>query len=88
MLPTLLPGQELWGIRRVGPVRVGHVVVARHPHDASRWLIKRVVATGPQGIDLRGDNPEASTDSRQWGAVAPRDIVYVVRRRDLRYDRE
>ncbi len=34
-------------------------------------LIKRVHSVGPDGIEVRGDNEEASTDSRTFGPVAP-----------------
>jgi nickel-type superoxide dismutase maturation protease len=58
--------------------RVGEVVVARDPREPSRRLLKRVVRVEPGGaIWLEGDNPDASTDSRHFGAVT--ELVGLVR---------
>jgi nickel-type superoxide dismutase maturation protease len=74
MAPTLLPGE--WLIvegrsysRRLP--RVGEIVLAADPRDPSRELIKRVAAVDAESgsVDLRGDAPEASTDSRTFGAI-------------------
>jgi nickel-type superoxide dismutase maturation protease len=71
MAPTLLPGDRLLveslTFRRRAP-RVGDVILASDPRTPERELIKRVHAAGPQ-LELRGDAPEASTDSRTFGAV-------------------
>jgi inner membrane protease subunit 1 len=32
-------------------------------------MLKRVRLAGPTGLDVRGDNPDASTDSRHFGPV-------------------
>jgi nickel-type superoxide dismutase maturation protease len=73
MLPAFEPGDRLLVIP-VGPVRAGHVVAVRDPRIRSRLLIKRVRARfGPQ-VDVRGDNPAESTDSRHFGLV-PRSAV-------------
>ncbi len=80
MLPTLDPGDRLLVVRawRVG---VGDLVVVADPRRPGRLLVKRVVGEDPGGLELRGDNPDASTDSRFFGAV-PRSSVRgrVVRR--------
>jgi hypothetical protein len=34
-------------------------------------LVKRVAALTPGGVDVRGDHPAASTDSRTFGPVPP-----------------
>jgi nickel-type superoxide dismutase maturation protease len=69
MLPAFEPGDRLLVIR-AWPARVGHVVAVRDPRNRSRILIKRIRARfGPQ-VDVRGDNPAESTDSRQFGLVS------------------
>jgi nickel-type superoxide dismutase maturation protease len=67
-------------VDRVTPLHVGQVVVARHPDRPALEIIKRIRAIDGQGaIFLVGDNPSASTDSRQFGAVRREDIVAQVR---------
>jgi nickel-type superoxide dismutase maturation protease len=74
MAPTLLPGDWLivesrtFGRRAPLP---GEVVLAPDPRKPSRELIKRVAALDAVAgvVELRGDAPEASTDSRVFGAV-------------------
>ena len=74
MAPALLPGDRLLVesrsyLRRIP--RPGEVVLAPDPRQGDRELIKRVAAVDEAGdaADLRGDAPEASTDSRDFGAV-------------------
>jgi len=78
MVPTYVPGERLTAVRRWRPVRVGDVVVVRDPREPSRWLLKRCVGRHGRGLDLRGDNAQASTDSRDFGLVASRDVVWIV----------
>jgi hypothetical protein len=78
MLPTYPPGEQLTALRRWRRVRSGDVVVVRDPRDAERWLLKRCVGRMGAMLDLRGDNAEASTDSRVFGLVASRDVAYIV----------
>ena len=80
MAPTYRPGDLLLG-RRWFRVRVGQVVVARTPE---RPLVKRIKAIDEAGVWLEGDNPAASTDSRQRGAFQLSDVEAVV---VLRLDR-
>ena len=80
MAPALLPGDRLVVLR--APARRGDVVIAPDPREPARELIKRVHATGPAGVVLRGDNPGGSTDGRTFGPVAPRDVAW---RAVLRY---
>ena len=62
------------------PLRVGDVVVARRPDRPELEIIKRIQAIDGNGaIFLKGDNPSASTDSRQFGAVPREQIVARVR---------
>lgn len=83
MRPTLGEG-EWWlarrtTIRREGDrpardIRAGDIVVFTHPRGDGLIAIKRVVLTDPAGLWVEGDNPQASTDSRQFGLL-PRDRV-------------
>jgi nickel-type superoxide dismutase maturation protease len=78
MSPTYQPGDRVTAIRRWRPVHPGDVVVTRDPRDISRWIIKRCVAKVGDGLDLRGDNAPASTDSRDFGLIASRQVAYIV----------
>jgi phage repressor protein C with HTH and peptisase S24 domain len=82
MVPAYVPGEIVLVARRLGPLRCGDVVVTRD-HGAGEWL-KRVHAITPEGVDIRGDNADASIDSRQRGLWRPRDLRWRVRRADLR----
>ena len=74
MAPSLLPGDRLLvesrSYERRSP-RPGEVVLAADPRDPERELIKRVagVDEAASAAELRGDAPDASTDSREFGAV-------------------
>lgn len=74
MAPSLLPGDRLLVESRSylgrGPRR-GEVVLAADPRQPDRELIKRVASIDDAGssAELRGDATQASTDSREFGAV-------------------
>jgi nickel-type superoxide dismutase maturation protease len=70
MLPTLHPGDRLL-VLRPAPARRGDVVAVVDPRLAARTMVKRVAAVGPEGITVLGDNPAASTDSRDLGPLPP-----------------
>ena len=78
MLPTFLPGETVTAVRRWRPVRVGDVVVVRDPREPARWLLKRCAGKAGGYLDLRGDNREASTDSRDFGAISKREVKWLV----------
>jgi nickel-type superoxide dismutase maturation protease len=63
---------------------VGKVVVIERESYPGIHLIKRVTKSDAGGIWVEGDNKESSSDSRQWGALTPTEIVGVVL---LRYKR-
>ncbi len=68
MEPTLLDGD--WIIaRRNGRAEVGDVVVLEHPERAGMLIVKRVQRADAKGYWVVGDAPDASTDSRHFGAV-------------------
>jgi type IV secretory pathway protease TraF len=76
MEPTLTAGDRLLVLAGV-PLRVGAVVAVEDPRRAEqggvrRVMVKRIAAVGPEGVDVRGDAPARSTDSRTFGPVPPR----------------
>ena len=73
MRPTLCPGERLLTLRTRRP-RQGDIAVLRDPRRPDRLVVKRVVARSPDGVTVAGDNPAASTDSRQFGAVPTGDV--------------
>lgn len=84
MAPVLRHGDGLLARRvRGGGVRPGDVVVAKDPRDG-RLVVKRAVRREGDGWWLVGDNSFATTDSREYGAVADELIVgrAVLRLRD------
>ena len=80
MRPTLEPGDRLLVVRGRRPP-VGAVVALADPRDPGRVLVKRVAAWGPEGAEVLGDDPAASTDSRHFGPVAPEALLGRVVRR-------
>jgi nickel-type superoxide dismutase maturation protease len=68
MEPTLAPGDRLLVVR-ARALHPGDVVAVRDPTQSRRVLVKRVGAVLEDEIVLRGDNPGASTDSRNFGPV-------------------
>jgi nickel-type superoxide dismutase maturation protease len=78
MAPTYVPGERLTAFRRWRRIHEGDVVVVRDPRNPSRWLLKRCVERVGLLLDLRGDNAQASTDSRDFGLVPMRNAIYIV----------
>ena len=75
MKPTLKNGQIVVTSLFKKP-KVGHVVIAI---QNKREVVKRIVAIHKDWqVDLRGDNPTASTDSRTHGTVPLRCVQGVV----------
>jgi nickel-type superoxide dismutase maturation protease len=68
MRPSFQPGDRLL-VLAAFKVRVGDVVAVEDPRDAGRLMIKRVRSVSTGGVDVRGDNPAASTDTRHFGLV-------------------
>ncbi len=66
-----------WELRR-RLVRPGAIVVVRHPSDAGDLLIKRASAVSPAGVDVAGDDPGWSIDSRTFGTVPHQDVRRLV----------
>jgi nickel-type superoxide dismutase maturation protease len=54
---------------------VGKVVVIERESYPGILFIKRIVRVDQSGIWVEGDNSQASSDSRQWGALSPEEII-------------
>ena len=85
MAPTLLPGDRVLVLglpRRWWRPQSGQLVLARPAALGGLEVVKRVHASGASsdspGYELRGDNPDASTDSRHYGPVSRDEIVGLV----------
>lgn len=64
-----------WAYRFRGPAR-GDVVVVRDPEAASRYIVKRISQTLPDGrLELTGENAARSRDSRSFGPIRKETIV-------------
>ena len=81
MAPTLVPGDRVL----ITPMQAqatlpapGSIVVARRPDRTTTRIIKRLADIEDGGLVLLGDNPGASTDSRQFGVVPRRLLIGVV----------
>lgn len=72
MRPTVTPGDRLV-VLPLRP-RVGDVVALRDPRTG-RTLVKRVASIVGDRVEVVGDNPARSTDSRTFGAVARADVL-------------
>jgi nickel-type superoxide dismutase maturation protease len=69
MQPTLSPRDHVL-VCRWSKVRAGDIVVFRDPEAQSRFLVKRVVGVESASVTVRGDNPNVSRDSREFGQVS------------------
>src|SRR5437868_3704605 len=83
MAPTLLPGEWLVVERRTYTrrrPRLGEIVLAADPREPSRELTKRVARVDEESglIELAGDAPDASADSRTFGAIPIENIRWRV----------
>jgi len=89
MLPAFQPGDRILVahpalLRLFSPrsqrVRPGDVVAFYDPRKPpgspnATMLLKRVDALRNGEVDLRGDNPSASTDSRHFGTIPVTDVT-------------
>ena len=81
MAPALVAGDRLVVLRVPCVAQPwpppGTVVVVRDPRETSRILVKRVASVDRRtgSLEVRGDAPYASTDSRTFGPVARRDLL-------------
>ena len=87
MEPALWPGDRLLTLPAITrALRAGTVVVVTDPADPRHRLVKRIRDVGNGTVDLRGDAPDRSTDSRVWGRRPIRSVrrVALARWPDLR----
>ena len=78
MIPAYVPGERIWLLRRLRPLRVGDVVAFSLPDAIDLMAIKRVAALSGRFATLLGDNADASRDSREFGPVSIREIHWFV----------
>lgn len=77
MEPRFSGGDKLFVSKlmyRLRKPRVGEVVVLRNPRD-ERLLLKRITEIRGGLLFVSGDNTDASTDSREFGAVGREQVV-------------
>lgn len=75
MTPNLNDGDVVL-VKPTRRVKVGEVVLAKHPYKQSVKVLKRVSEINNEGrFVLTGDNPEESTDSRTFGSINSADIL-------------
>jgi nickel-type superoxide dismutase maturation protease len=74
MAPTLGDGDVVLARNRKQP-RTGDVVVVTWVTRPGQLSIKRVVARQEGGWHVEGDNPDASTDSRDLGPAQVHGVV-------------
>lgn len=81
MAPTLREGDVVL-VERCSTVKIGEIVIARHPYKQSVKVLKRIGEINASGdYILVGDNPAASTDSRTFGPIRRSQIIGNVTRR-------
>jgi len=69
MCPELEDGDIIL-VRRVHDLGVGDIVIAAHPFKKSVTMLKRITAIDAAGrMELLGDDPDESSDSRVFGNV-------------------
>jgi nickel-type superoxide dismutase maturation protease len=89
MTPALLPGERLL-FDRLAYTRdlpkIGDIVLVAHPLQPGLRMVKRLAAVPGETVDgtrllgrgeywVLGDNPDASTDSRDFGPVRRKDLL-------------
>ena len=81
-----LNNDEVVLIRACRSPSVGDIVLARHPYKRSVTMLKRVAGIDDAGrVELRGDNPDESSDSRSFGTVP---LEYIHGKADCRLTRK
>jgi nickel-type superoxide dismutase maturation protease len=70
MEPSLWEGDRLLTVPAPrGSLHPGQVVVVTDPKDPGHEVVKRLGSIGDGRVEVYGDNPRASTDSRSWGPL-------------------
>src|SRR5438309_2301825 len=77
MTPTFKNGDELWAsplYYKLFKPKVNDIAIVKDPRDG-RLLLKRIKEVKNNKYFIAGDNPKASTDSRQFGEVDKSAII-------------
>ena len=74
MQPALAAGDRLVVVPSAR-LRPGQIVAVGDPRGSGRLLVKRVGALRDGQVEVLGDNPAASTDSRHFGLVPRSQVV-------------
>ena len=75
MTPNLNDGDVVL-VKPTRRIKVGDVVLAKHPYKQSLKVLKRVSEINEQGrFELTGDNADESTDSRTFGSISSADVL-------------
>ena len=75
MEPALRDGDWLLVIPPRRRPRPGDVVLIRDPRERTRLLLKRVAEVAADGLVVKGDRSDHSTDSRHFGVIPFPDVV-------------
>ena len=74
MRPTL-ENDDVVLVQHARKIAVGDIVLADHPFKSSVTILKRVAAVDASGrVELRGDDPDVSSDSRSFGGIPMKSI--------------
>ena len=75
MTPTISSGEAVQ-VQRVEKYAIGDIVLADHPYKKGLRILTRVARIEHDGaLQLIGDNPAESTDSRTFGAISIESIL-------------
>ncbi|MGI5167726.1 S24 family peptidase [Spirillospora sp. CA-253888] len=78
MLPALRPGDRLL-VLAGAPVAAGDLVVARHPREPERLIVKRATHRAGDGWWLESDNQRAPGRQDSWDFDAVPDALVIGR---------
>lgn len=73
MMPILPPRTYVVGSRWFRKLRSGNVVIFLHEAKEKIKRIERIEKDG--SLFVVGEHPEVSTDSRQFGAIDPNEVL-------------
>tara|TARA_B100001079_G_C15944037_1_gene312012 strand:- start:44 stop:328 length:285 start_codon:yes stop_codon:yes gene_type:complete len=80
MWPTLTEGQEILATKYYGQkIKVGQIIVFKHPFDNTLIAVKRVKAVDNGLLFVEGDNPDptASNDSHNFGLLKQEFVIAI-----------
>lgn len=75
MSPTLENGDTVF-IKSANKIEKSDIVLANHPYKKGVKILKRVAEITDDGkLNLIGDNPSESSDSRSFGKISLGDVI-------------